>query len=175
MNKKTEITCAEFPDVKLRMIKKDEIEMLRIWKNNNASSFFYTKEINQEQQLKWYEGYLSRDNDFMLAVFFQENFVGCIGYRITDDKLIDIYNVILGEEKFASKGIMAKTMEMLTTFLSENYSFDITAKVLTTNKAIDWYKKNGFSISEERENYYLIIYDKAFLKNNLQIKTCQRI
>ncbi|MBI5403297.1 MAG: GNAT family N-acetyltransferase [Ignavibacteriae bacterium] len=175
MNKKTEISCAEYPDVKLRMIKEDEIEMLRIWKNNNADSFFYTKEISPDQQLKWYEGYISRDNDFMLAVYYQENLVGCIGFRILEDKLIDIYNVILGVEGFASKGIMARTMEMLTTYLAGNYEFDITAKVLITNKAINWYKKNGFSIAEEKEDYYLILYDKSFLKNNLQIKTVQRI
>jgi|WetSurMetagenome_2_1015567.scaffolds.fasta_scaffold456778_2 RimJ/RimL family protein N-acetyltransferase len=163
------ISCDSFPEIVLKMISSDEIEKLRIWKNNNVDSFFYKKIISPEEQKIWFDKYSLRNDDFMFAILYENNLVGSIGYRILNG-VIDIYNVILGDEMFSSKGIMSKTIIILFNYLSSNYKYDITAKVLTSNPAINWYKKNGFEIVQEIEDYYLIRYDKSILKGNLKIK-----
>jgi len=169
MNKNIIISSDEYPDIVLKMITVEDIEKLRVWKNKNADSFFYKEVISSDEQVNWYNGYLKRNNDFMFSIYYGKANVSCIGFRVIDG-LIDIYNVILGEENYASKGIMKCAMIILVNYLILKYDYKITAKVLKSNSAINWYKKNGFLIEEEIQDYFFINFDKSYIKSKIKLK-----
>lgn len=159
MVKRIELSSEEYPGIAVQTITIDDIENLRLWKNRNRDSFFHKTVISPEEQKIWFEKYQQREQDFILMISYAGVNVGCIGFRVLGD-VIDLYNVILGDEKFRSKGIMSKALNLLLDHLLLNYRLDITAKVLKTNPAITWYEKNGLKKTLELEDYYLVKFDR---------------
>ncbi|MFZ5986179.1 MAG: hypothetical protein ACOYWZ_03515 [Bacillota bacterium] len=156
-NKVIRITSEIFPDVCLRSINEGDLENLRLWKNKNTSSFFYQEEITEIQQKKWFEGFLGRDNDYM---FMFEEYIGsgceslgCLGFRLIDN-VVDIYNVIRGNKTGESKGKIKDALKMMCCYIKMNYDYKITCKVIRSNPAVEWYKKNGFEIISDNGTYY---------------------
>lgn len=70
-----------------------------------------------------------------------------MGFRIVGG-VIDIYNVILADRRFKSKGIMSKAFKLMCEFMP---SKDITVKVLNDNPATGWYEKLGFVKMDEKD------------------------
>lgn len=157
------IGSVDFHNFYLREVMISDMENLRCWKNNNRKSFFYQEEISPEQQEKWFEGYLGRPFDRMFVV--EENTgtdlepsrraIGCMGFRLEDDRTIDIYNVIRGE---ASKtpATMRDAMYMMLRYAADIFpEYRVKCDVLKDNPAVEWYKKCGLAIWEEREYYIM--------------------
>jgi RimJ/RimL family protein N-acetyltransferase len=159
MNVPVKIKNDLFPDLLLRNINELDQDHLRNWKNENNLFFFYKGIITSTDQMKWYCGYLSRENDFMFIVTIQSRDIGCMGIRCVDDKW-DIYNVILGDNCFKGKGYMSMALTMMCSFALLTNRLPITAKVLCLNPAIDWYKKNSFQIAHQQDDYYEIVLDQ---------------
>jgi len=150
--------------IKLAPAEFSHIEQLRTWKNENKKSFFFNKDISPDGQLKWFEDYKKRENDYIFIIHYRGISIGCIGFRIIG-KLIDIYNVILGEKKYSGNNLVGKAMHILCSYLMDNYDLRITCKVLLSNPARQWYKKNGFIDDTEYENYALMqLNEKSFKK-----------
>lgn len=59
-----------FDDVSLRTITETDCDNLRQWKNNNRKAFFFQDIISMQMQMKWFQSYLERENDFMFMVMF---------------------------------------------------------------------------------------------------------
>jgi ribosomal protein S18 acetylase RimI-like enzyme len=136
----------------IRLAEFYDIELLRKWKNKNRKYFFYKQIITKKQQLKWFKDYSDRIDDYIFIVMYGDLRVGCIGFRLIDD-VIDIYNVILGDIHFKSKGIMSQALNLMYGFMPDK---DITVKILTDNPAIKWYEKNGFFKINENKDYILM-------------------
>jgi RimJ/RimL family protein N-acetyltransferase len=144
----------------LRTAEKRDLELLRLWKNDNRNCFFYKNMITQEQQLEWFKSYLKRQNDYIIIIKFKQKLIGCLGFRLLKNNNIDIYNVILGKQKFGGKGIMSIALKLLCNYLITNYHEEISLKVLSDNpNAINWYKKNGFVELYNKEDYTLMKLD----------------
>ena len=142
--------------MKLRPIEYKDIEKLRIWKNQNRRAFFHKEVITPVQQYLWYNDYMTKEDDLMYIVEYQDIPVGCMGYRLMEDH-IDIYNVILGNKKFGGKGLMSKALQIMCGRIWEHYNEDIIVKVLNTNhKAISWYSNNGFTQIFLTDDYTLM-------------------
>lgn len=65
--------------VKLLPMQKRESELYRLIRNRNdvRNKFVYSGIISREQQEKWYAEYLSKENDYMFAVYDAAgNFIG---------------------------------------------------------------------------------------------------
>jgi RimJ/RimL family protein N-acetyltransferase len=130
----------------IRLIAKHDIEFLRIWKNSNMKSFFYNTRISKQDQENWYDSYLSRDNDFMFVVESLGKRIGCIGIRyLTEEAEWDVYNVILGDLDFKGSGIMSIALAETINLAIGMKNLPVTLKVLKTNVAIGWYKRNKFA------------------------------
>lgn len=156
MKRNLEIACLK-NNISLHSIKKNDIANLRDWKNANRNSFFYKEIITDEQQIKWYEGYTSRDNDFMFMVLVKGNPIGCLGFR-KKEAVIDLYNIIRGVNN-VGHGEMHVAFYMMLNYIKDNYQEDIQCDVLIDNVAVNWYKKTGFAIYDEKE-YYVMRIDK---------------
>ena len=155
--------------VVLTSISKNDIENIRIWKNEHRNSFFYNKIITPKEQAEWFENYLKRENDFIFIISFDNKDIGCIAFREIEG-MIDIYNVILGNKKFGGKGIMSNANRLMCSLIMDNYSSNITVKVLKTNPAVKWYLKNNFYEIGRGDTYLLLKLDNAsFKKENYRL------
>ena len=158
-------------DMVLSSINRDDLELLRKWKNANRESFFYKEIITESDQEKWYDKYISRENDYIFIVLYNGVKIGCIGYREIDGS-IDIYNVILGKDEFSRKGLMSRALRIFCSYLYDSIKKDITAKVLHENQAKLWYMKNSFGKISKVEDFLLLkldINNFDYLKYNLKI------
>ena len=67
-----------------------------------------------------------------------------------------MYNVILGNQRFAGKGLMSRAMdEILQQFLSKRDA-PVRLEVLIENPAVAWYQKRGFEIIASTENAHIM-------------------
>lgn len=160
---KIEITSIE-RDITLETISREDIELLREWKNKNKKSFFYNKVITPGQQKEWYEDYLKRTDDYMFIIRFRSNMIGCMGFRVSGG-LIDIYNVILGKKEFGGKGLMSRALRLLCSYIIDNFKEDIRLDVLSDNKAKKWYSNNGFIETDIQDDFISMKLDINKFKN----------
>jgi RimJ/RimL family protein N-acetyltransferase len=152
MDNEIELECGFYPNVVLRSIQQADQSHLKDWKNQNRSGFFYKEIITEEGQLKWFQGYLSRPDDYMFIIQVSNTDIGCMGFRLLEEGW-DIYNVILGNTDFGRKGYMSQAFKMMCSYIQSLKSVRISAKVLKTNPALDWYCRNGFRIAETFDDY----------------------
>lgn len=139
--------------ITLQTIGKEDIELLRKWKNENKDYFFYNKEISPSEQLEWFDSYLERKEDYIFIIDYKGIKIGCIGFRVIDTQ-IDIYNVILGDKMFSRQGLMSLALKLMCSYVIDEYDMNITLKVLAANKAArKWYRKNGFIEKSSKDNY----------------------
>jgi len=151
----------------LRYANANDIEYLRRWKNEQREFFFYKENINSEQQRSWFEGHQERPYDFMFMVDLDGLSVGCMGIRWLETHW-DIYNVILGRDEFGGRGIMGKAFKAMLAYALSNNNAPITLQVLKHNPAIKWYRKNGFVVTDEHDNYYAMKYEPCKTNQELQ-------
>ena len=121
-----------------RPITHKDIEKLRIWRNDNRDAFFYNKSVSKKEQGEWYKEYLNKQ-DKLYIIEYQDNDIGCIGYRPFED-CIELYNLII-DERYLRKGLMSKALKLL---LKEIDGKIIVRVVRGNEKAFNFYIKNGF-------------------------------
>lgn len=129
-------------EMTLRAISESDLENLRAWKNAHRFAFFYQEIITPEQQQEWFRNYLTRAHDYMFIVECAGEPLGCMGFRIIE-QYADIYNVIRARVD-QGKGAMSRALRVLCSFIAADFTRDIRARVLLTNPAREWYRKNAF-------------------------------
>jgi len=99
-------------DIRLRPIKYEDIEKLRIWRNENRDAFFCNETISKEEQVKWFKRYLEYKNIRLFIIEYQDKDIGCMGYQ-PFGKFIELYNVILGDKEYEKQGLMSEALQLL--------------------------------------------------------------
>lgn len=169
MRKKIRITSSTYPDMALRSIQENDLEDLRCWKNDNRKSFFYQELISPKQQEQWYAQYLDREWDYMFMIEEQGYSIGCMGFRIQDEGIADLYNIIRGR-KGLGKIYMIDSMHLMLSFIADTFpKVRLQCDVLKNNPAVAWYQKCGFAILEEREYYIMEIVREKILQIQILI------
>jgi RimJ/RimL family protein N-acetyltransferase len=143
MNRLFSLISTECPDVILCAIQLGDQENLRNWKNDNRYSFFYQELITPAVQQEWFEAYLLRNEDYMFVIKSGTIKIGCIGFRLCKMNW-DVYNTILGDAVFRSRGYMRQAMRMICSYALTLKPLPITTKVISTNSALRWYYRNSF-------------------------------
>jgi len=136
---------------------REDIETLRVNKNLNRMYFFLKEEISEEDQIKWFNGLISRKNDFMFICLDEESRekIGSIGFRIIEEK-IDFYNIMrFTNSKTKIKDCLLDLINLVKDLLPDK---NIQVRVLKDNPAVQWYKKIGFEIQKEENNFYVMDY-----------------
>ena len=130
----------------IRLVNEKDLEYLRVWKNKYRKYFFFQKKITPQDQLKWYEGYLNRNNDYMFAVLAPDGrIIGCMGVRLNEEEQYwDIYNVMRGSVSHQGLGLMSEGLHKMINFALHKQNISIQLVVLKGNPAMQWYIKNGF-------------------------------
>ena len=148
----------------------DDLEQLRAWKNENRQYFFNKNVISRDDQAKWFNDFSKREDDYIFMVKYGNLNIGCIGFRLLSD-IVDVYNVIIGNKQYLSKGIMSFVLALMCSFIFDNYKNDITVRVLLDNPARKWYVKNNFFEICEKEDHVFMKLDVGkfkYLKYNVR-------
>ncbi|MFC1649273.1 GNAT family N-acetyltransferase [Patescibacteria group bacterium] len=134
--------------VKLRPLEKDDIEILRIWRNASRKSFLSSHAISQSKQKKWFLNYQNNERDI---VFVIENNLGeSVGAVSLYDFEPDISQVEYGrliiDPKRRGKGHAHAATKCLVNYAFKSLGYrTIYLEVLKSNKiALELYKKIGF-------------------------------
>ncbi len=166
------LTLADHEDLRLRAIGREDIENLRVWKNKNKGSFFLNRDILPEEQEKWFAAFSNRDDDHMFVVeqlvAGEWQSIGCLGFRkLADEGCVDAYNIMRAFKLEPSSFTMSDAFRAMLAFAALKYEdLPIRCKVLSRNPAVEWYKKNNFSIVESvGDEYVLMELSKDSLKN----------
>lgn len=154
------IISSVYPAIRLRAIEECDQHNLRVWKNANRRFFFYKEVISETAQQEWFEGYQTREYDYMFIVEAEESTIGCMGIRLLEG-MWDIYNVILGDERFSKKGYMSQALRVLCSFAIGISNVRLGAKVLSDNPALMWYCRNGFQVVARHSDHIEIELDKS--------------
>lgn len=153
--------CSDlYPTVFLRAIEERDQSNLRAWKNENRRFFFYQEIISEAMQREWFSKYQQRDQDYMFIVSAEGTDIGCMGVRLLEGTW-DIYNVILGNVRFAKKGYMRQSFHLLCSFALAVNPVRISAQVLNDNPALSWYCRNGFVVVARHSDHVEIELDKS--------------
>ena len=135
-SKEFSLTSQDNDKFLIRSISQQDIELLRIWKNDHRDSFFFKEIITPEMQNNWFQTYAQKNNDFMMIVLQDNEKIGCIGFRLIKNT-VDIYNVILGQKEFAKKGYMANALKLVCKEAIRRYpKIPIITSELKTNPAL---------------------------------------
>ena len=159
MKRKITISATNDAAVVLRSAEWTDLESLRAWKNANRQYFFFKDLIDSDGQRRWFRGHLQRPDDYMFMVIADSKAIGCLGIRVLDDGL-DIYNVILGDERFGRKGIMSRGIRMMMKFACDRHpGLPVRLKVLKNNPALQWYERNGFHAIGAGDDHVALKFD----------------
>lgn len=148
----------------------DDIEKLRLWKNENRQYFFNKYIISESDQAKWFNDFLMIEDDYIFIIKYGGVGIGCIGFRMLNG-VIDVYNVIIGDKQYLSKGIMSFALVLMCSFILDNYNNDITVRVLLDNPAREWYVKNNFLEICKKEDHVFMKHQSGkfkYLKYNVK-------
>ena len=145
-----------------RSINELDLSILRKWKNDNREAFFYKDEISEEDQDEWYRNWNKYPDDYMFIIENDSIPIGCVAVRFIN-KEWDIYNVILGEKRFAKQGVMSMGLKVIIGIALDKRIAPVRVRVLRGNPVVDWYKKNGFIVTLENfgfksSNHYVMTY-----------------
>ena len=153
---------------KISSINKEHLILIINFINDNSDEFNYFKNIGWN--IKNIESQISKDNNYSLGYFQDNNLVGVlIGDAIKNDKEYDLELHILFVSKHQRrKKIATKLLNYIETNKA-NFS-KIFIEVAEDNvEAINFYQKNNFVFLNFRHNYYRYndknIHAKCFIKN----------
>jgi len=166
------LTSDVFPDGYLRSIAESDCENLRAWKNKYRHSFFYQEVISPEDQIRWFQGYLSRTDDYMFMVG-DDSDVGCMGFRLLEGK-IDVYNVIRGIPDRGRKGLMRQAIQIMCAYALSSYGCEVGCKVLIYNPAIAWYEGCGFFKRTKCDTYFEMVLNQDLTQIPFRVEPCKR-
>lgn len=135
-------------------ISEEDIEILRIWKNNHRHRFFYSKEITADQQRDWFKKYKLDHNQQIFICKKEAKSIVCVGFKKISTNEVDLFNLICGDPSYLGKGFVRSFYHVVEACLIEQGITLISLKVLNDNHhAHQWYQKQGFqNISSDEDS-----------------------
>jgi len=141
---------------KIVEIKKEKI-LIRVFKKDYAQEMFkiHLEEMPKNDQMtrqNFFDEFSALSRKYFVAIF-QNKVVGYLGlFDCGDDE--NIIGIAI-EKQFQNRGIGTKLIEKGASFARKNKKKSLSLEVDENNlKAISFYKKNKFVVTNVRKNYY---------------------
>ena len=138
-------------NILLRPLRKDDIEMLRIWRNNPDNSKYLRQigYIDKESQEKWFENYLNNNDEIAFAI--EEcnelnRIVGSCSLYNFNNSSAEFGKILIGDEEAHGKKVGLNAVKAAVEIgFNELKLNQITLEVNAKNKpAIKTYESAGF-------------------------------
>lgn len=141
----------EYGHVRLCPVTRDEIEKMRILRNSCRDSFVYSKEITQEEQVRWFEKYTKAEGDFTFSVFCGEAWVGVVALYNLQGSSIEFGRLMISQSDAGKHGLGAEVTKCACEIAFRQ--MDIQRVHLVVYKgnipAVKTYMKAGFTVCED--------------------------
>lgn len=100
----------EYGRIILSPLSEEDIEELRILRNRERKYFLTEVEITKQQQINWFESYLSKENDIMFKISHRnkpDEFIGAIAvYNIDFEKgIAEVGRTVIDKKKNDEAGL----------------------------------------------------------------------
>lgn len=137
----------------LKALSCDFVEKLRILRNKdeNRKCFLYNQIITEEEQIKWFNNYLKKKDDYMFAIFKEDNqdiFLGAVAIYNFDfhSKKAEFGRIVLDKDIISEKGVGAIITKAICDFAFKNFNIsEVYLEVFEENiAAVKTYEKVGF-------------------------------
>lgn len=153
----------EFKRIILKPLKEEDIECLRLLRNQEKQYFITNDEISEESQKKWYQSYLNKEDDIMFKIVKREKpeeFIGAIAlYDIDLEKRVSEFGrVLVDKMKAPEKGIGKEATLAVCLFGFEVLKLNkIIGEILKSNeRIIKVDRRAGFRFVGEQRDVYNI-------------------
>ena len=156
MNKLKHNYCGTFKNVRIRPLEKDDIERLRVWRNDKDNSVHLSKlpYITEAMQLEWYEKYLNRNDEIVFAIEETVEFNRVVGslslYEIKEEECL-FGKILIGDADTRGHGIGTNaTIAAIEVAIEKLGIHRILLYVYKENEsALGAYRHVGFKIIDE--------------------------
>ncbi len=137
----------DFFGIQLQRISQDDIEMLRIWRNDSkiVSHMFFTEYITPEMQMQWFHSL--KVCDFYFLIMYKNQAIGLINLSQENLEEKSAYaGLFIYEEKYLGSPIPILASVLLLKFAFEERNLQVVkAKVQNQNlHAISYNQELGF-------------------------------
>ncbi len=137
----------EYKDICVKPLKQDELEKLRLMRNRHRECFFSDSLITEEQQINWYEKYLTTPNDYVFSVFCGDIWIGSTSlYNVSKDSA-EFGRIVIEGERAGKKGLGSMTVKAVCLIGFEFLNLkSVYLEVFSDNvRAVNAYKRAGFT------------------------------
>lgn len=131
-----------------------------MWRIQNRKYFLNTNFISTQQHLSWFEKYKQNKNETIYIIYYKDVPVGMIGILLEKNGTLGtIGRVLMGNASYRRNGIMSEAFRILTKKL---YSCDMYSLEVKKDNipALKFYSLNGFLITRETKESYIMTYEK---------------
>ena len=144
----------------IRPASDQDVEVLRIWKNQHKQHFFHQSDISPEQQKAWFASFKKDPlQQIFVCLFADKRQVACVGFRQTQmrSRETELFNLICGDPELLGTGFITQFFKEHISGLSNKGIRKIHLKVLkSNNRATQWYKKHGFETFAVQKDCFLM-------------------
>lgn len=136
----------------LKPLDSSEIEALRLLRNKHRECFIYNEVISYDEQVRWFESYLKKENDVMFSVIHKEtqHWIGAVAlYNINRELLnAEFGRLLIDAAETGEKGLgLEATLCTCQIGFSSLGLKKIYLEVFEENlSAIRTYEKAGFCV-----------------------------
>lgn len=149
----------KYKNVYIRQVEREDIEMLRKWRNNPINTRYLRKlpYITKEMQIDWYKGYLNSKDEMMFAIEETEELrrvVGSLALYNFKEEQTEVGKLLIGDIEAHGRGIGVNSLKaVLGLVFHELKKERVVLHVYSRNlAAVRIYKKVGFEILEKHLN-----------------------
>ena len=137
----------------IKSLEIEDIESLRVLRNKyeNRKCFLYNQIITEEEQINWFNNYLKKKDDYMFAIFKEDNqdiFLGAVAIYNFDfnSKKAEFGRIVLDKDIISEKGVGAIITKAICDFAFKNFNIsEVYLEVFEENiAAVRTYEKVGF-------------------------------
>lgn len=145
--------CAEYKNVRIRPLKEDDIEMLRVWRNDVSQTQYLKKipPITPEGQKLWYDNYLKDADTICFAIDEVDSLkriVGSLSLYNFQGHVAEIGKLQIGDREARGRGLGGKSFVLAMSIGFQKLALEkIVASVHRENiAAYKSYVKIGFQV-----------------------------
>ena len=107
-----------YEDLTLRQIQNEDLETLRLWRNNTEETVFLKKipYITKAMQLNWYKDYLKDNDQIGFSIFSKDKLIGSVSLYSRKADSIEAGKIQIGDSNSHGKQYASKCMAMVSFF-----------------------------------------------------------
>lgn len=151
--------------VRLRLLQANDLPATLAWRNRDdiRRQFIHSDIIAWDQHVSWFEGYKSKNNDFVFIIEETGPVIKPVGqialYHIDLEKgEAELGRLMIGDNTVRGKGYAKRATKLVLSWAFFTVGLQrVYLEVFKTNTtATNLYEGNGFVICGERENLYIM-------------------